>query len=120
MVAACTQRASSTVVVQSLTLLNDEFVLQQSDAFAARVFAESVDNPAARIRHAWQLAVARDPTPSEVDACVRLLHRHTEQLQAVRPEGDSGGQGGEPDVTHSAFAGLCQVLFNTSEFLYVD
>ena len=35
----CTARTQSAVVLQSLTMLNDEFVLRQADYFAARVSA---------------------------------------------------------------------------------
>ena len=112
MVAGCTQRERSAVVLQSLTLLNDEFVLEQADSFSARILREAGDGPEARIERAFHLALAREPTPNEVRSCMRLLRQ---QRARYRKNGVSG-----EDVTRKAFACLCQVLFNTSEFLYVE
>ena len=51
----CTRRTASAVVSQSLTLLNDDFVLQQADAFASRVENEAADMDE-RIARAFQIA----------------------------------------------------------------
>ena len=112
MVAPCTQREHSAVVLQSLTLLNDEFVLEQAGFFATRILREAGDGPQARIERAFRLALAREPTPDEVRSCMRLLSQQTDRYRETGVRGE--------EVTRKALACLCQVLFNTSEFLYVE
>ena len=112
MVAACMQRERSTVVLQSLALLNDEFVLEQADWFAARVLREAGDGPEARIERTFRLALAREPTPNEVRSCLRLLRQQDARFR------ENGAN--EEEVPRKALACLCQVVFNTSEFLYVE
>ncbi len=58
----CSERNVSTVAPQALALLNNEFVHQQSDAFARRVAAEAGGERPARIERAWWLALQRPPT----------------------------------------------------------
>ncbi len=110
----CTARQSSAVVTQSLTMLNDAFVLEQADAFAERVLAESGgggSDPGNAIDLAFRLALTRPPTPEEQQWSAELLHRQQDRARA-------GGAGAE-DARRQSFAQLCHVLLNSSEFLYV-
>jgi hypothetical protein len=72
---ACTVRRSrSNTPLQALTLLNDPVYVEAALALARRVLTErpaaSVDE---RIRHAFQLCLARLPTPAESGALRDLL-----------------------------------------------
>lgn len=108
----CTRRNPSAVVGQSLTMLNDSFVLDQAERFANRV-ARMIPDAAARnerIELAFQLALTRRPSESELQSSLELIARHTEYYRArdVAPE----------LAEQRALNHLCHVLFNTSEFLY--
>ena len=54
---------SSAVVTQSLTMLNDAFVLEQTGYFAARVAREAGPAPAKRVRRAFLLALCAPLRP---------------------------------------------------------
>ncbi len=125
MVAACTCRESSAVVLQSLTLLNDEFVMEQADAFAGRVLREANESSEARIRHAWRLALAREPNREELQSSSRLLQQQSDRFRKAVANSetlDSSSKVNAADqiVSRQALACLCHVLFNTSEFIYVE
>jgi hypothetical protein len=95
----CTGRQSSAVVLQSLTLLNDEFVRTRAAAVAERV---ALAKPKTHVEAAFRLVLGRPPTASEARIAADLLESHR-----ARRETPSG-----------ALAHLCHVLLNTSEFLY--
>jgi hypothetical protein len=88
-------RLETTTALQSLTLLNNDFMLRQSGHWAKRLEREAGADPAAQIRRAYSLAVAREPDDAELAAAVALV-------QAT----------GLPQ--------LCRMLFNTNEFVSVD
>jgi hypothetical protein len=106
----CTRRTSSAVVSQSLTLLNDDFVVEQAGAFAGRVEREA-GNKNDRVVRAFQIALARKPSDTETKWAVELLEHQGERYMktSVPPS----------DAAHQALAHLCQMLLNTSEFLYI-
>ncbi|MEC9080522.1 MAG: DUF1553 domain-containing protein, partial [Verrucomicrobiota bacterium] len=87
-------RSRSTTPLQSLSLLNSPFVLQQACLMAKRLRHEGGVNPAAQVRHAWQLTFGREPTHHELtDACGLVAE---ESLEA-----------------------LCRAMFNANEFLFL-
>jgi hypothetical protein len=96
------QRPASAVATQALLLLNAPFVRQQSKAFAQRVAAAATDD-AGRIAFAFHAAFGRQPSVGERDSAARWL-------AAARARG----------AEDEAWPGLCQALFASSEFLYVD
>jgi hypothetical protein len=69
----CTRRIQSAVPLQSLTLLNDAFMLDQADHFATRVIAAAGESADARIEAAFRLAFARKPNDREKAASAALL-----------------------------------------------
>jgi hypothetical protein len=61
---------------------------------------------------AFRLAVAREPTVVELQACSQLLKSQRARLV---------GQGGELRVaTRTALVRLCHTILNTSELLYAE
>jgi len=91
--ATCNRRNTSTVPTQALTLLNNEFVLAQSEKLAAWVKESTVD-PGEQVGMLYRLALGRAPESRERRLSLDYLK--------------SG-----------SLAGLGHVLFNTSEFLYL-
>ena len=96
----CTTRNQSVVVSQSLTMLNDAFVLAEAGHFARRAAAAGSE-PREQVRAAFRLAFAREPGPEELAAGQQLLAE----------------QAGAPQ---QALAHLCHMLMNANEFLYVE
>ncbi len=96
-------RTSTAVATQALLLLNGPFVLQQSRALAARADREVPPDDGARIDWLWRTAHGRAATAPERAAAARWL-------AAARAS----------TVPETAWPGLCQAVFASSEFLYVD
>ena len=108
----CTRRTPSAVVSQSLTMLNDAFVLDQAGFLAGRVAEEK---PGAKvedqIQRAFALALSRQPDAEELEWCANFMERQT-----VRHE---SGTIASPEARQRALVNLCHMLMNSSEFLYV-
>jgi len=87
---ACTVRRSrSNTPLQALTLLNDPVYVEAARALAARVVREYPDAAVpVRLRHAFQLCLARPPSPVELAALERL---HAQQ-SAAHPTSDTAWQ----------------------------
>jgi hypothetical protein len=93
----CERRNSTTVPTQALTLLNNEFVLLQSQYFAARVRQASGEDPAAQVKTAYGIALSREPTEREMK----------DNLSFLKEQG-------------ATLTDLCNVILNLNEFLYVQ
>jgi hypothetical protein len=107
----CTRRASSAVVLQALTMLNDVFVLEQAGALAERVAREAGPEPGPRVERAFRVALGRPPSAAEAEWSAALLRRQSERYQAA---------GSAPEqAARQGLARLCHVLLNTNEFLSV-
>lgn len=108
--ATCSRRSPSAVVSQSLTMLNDAFVLDAARALAARICAAQPDT-VGRVAAAFRLALSRPPTATEAKWC----------REAVEAEGVQRLLAGESTeaARTQAMAHLCHTLLNTSEFLSI-
>jgi hypothetical protein len=89
------RRSQSITPLQALNLLNGPFVVEQAEAFAARVRHQAGEEVPAQVRRAFRLALQRQPHASEAGPAERLVRQH-------------------------GLAALCRALVNSSEFLYVD
>jgi hypothetical protein len=100
----CTFRTPTTVPLQSLALLNSDFVRRRSQAFARRVLQEPADK---RIGKAFLLARSVPPGSAESQAAERFLQ---EQL---------GEYGADSASEEKAWTDFCQSLLASNSFLYV-
>jgi hypothetical protein len=75
-------------------MLNHSFTLDMARTLTERLRRDCGDEPDAQIRRVYELCYSRKPTSAEVTACREF-------------------------VTSYGFAGLCRVLLNTSEMIYV-
>jgi hypothetical protein len=106
----CIRRVHSAVPLQSLTLLNDAFMLEQADHFAARVAAGAA-TVEKQIETAFRLAFARWPTPREVASSIAFLRKLQDGYAEEKlPPGQA---------ERKALARLCHMLLCANEFLYV-
>src|SRR5262249_28748757 len=93
------QRAVSTTPLQALLLLNGKLVNEEAVHFARRVAESAGSDPTAQVHEAWQRALTRPPTAEELRDALDFL--------AGNPPGDG-------------LSGLCRVIYNLNEFVYVD
>jgi Protein of unknown function (DUF1553)/Protein of unknown function (DUF1549)/Planctomycete cytochrome C len=103
----CGQRDVTLVSPQALTLLNNEFVHEQSQALARRV-AEQATDADSQIRLAWRLALGRSPTRQEAELAADHLNRQARRFAASE------------NADLRSLESLCHVLINSNECLYVD
>jgi hypothetical protein len=97
------RRDVTTVSTQALFLLNDKFVIDQSNATAKRLLSdERLENQEERIAGAYLLAFGRTPSGSELSEFRKFLD------EAIK-------NGQTPEV---AFSGFIQALFASAEFRY--
>ncbi len=88
------RRIESTTPIQALNLFNSRFTIEQAAAFAARVQNDAGDDLTQQIRHAYQLALCREPATDEIAEA-------------------------EPVIRQYGLATLCRALFNSNEFLFL-
>ena len=104
----CERRSVSTVPTQALTLMNNEFAVQQARFLAERIWRTAGPEQQAQVRAVYRTALSREPAQKELAANVTFLNR---QLAAHK---DSASPGLE------ALADLSHVLINLNEFLYIQ
>jgi cytochrome c553 len=97
------ERTETTVPLQQLYVLNDEFLVQTAQALAARLTVRPEEDDAARIERAYLLLFSRPPTASE-----RRLG-----LAFLQTDSADGG-----DLTR--WQRYAQVLLGTNEFAFLD
>ena len=78
------ERPVTTVAPQSLLLLNDAFVQQQAEAFAARITKEAGDQPEPFIARGFELAAGRGPTQQERQLSRDFIQRQQRAFAALQ------------------------------------
>jgi len=106
----CGKRDSSTVATQSLMLMNGDFVLKFSKAFAERLLPLIKDDAVDALAHGWRLAYGRKPASEELAVAQKYYSEQSELLKA-RKVGSAEMQ---------ALTNYCQALLTSNEFLYVE
>lgn len=88
------KRNASVTALQALAMLNDHFIVRQSEHFATRVAAMGKDIHS-QVEAAYLLALGRSPTAEEVDAVSAYVDRH-------------------------GLANACRLLLNSNEFMFIN
>jgi hypothetical protein len=112
----CARRNVTTIAPQALTLLNGEFVQEESRFFAERLRKEAGDEPARQVERAYRLALARAPSDSEMETALGFLARQAERARKA----GAGAPPSEIDAARRALESFCLVVLNLNEFVYVD
>jgi hypothetical protein len=92
---SCERRFVSTTSIQALSMMDGALVNEESKYFAQRVTEQAGPSPANQISLAFELALSRPPDTDEANKAEQYLK--------------GGGN----------LTGLCRILFNTNEFVYV-
>lgn len=114
----CARRVSSTVATQSLAMLNSDFIIQQSAAFADRVWndvnSRRIPDNQSLIGHAWKVAHSSEIPAEQAGALLAFFNEQEAHfLSTLKSKGAAAAK-------KKALATLCQVLLASNEFLYVD
>lgn len=106
----CTRRASTTMPLQSLSLLNSEFSVKRAEDFAERLRREAgtASDARQRIRQAFLLSAGREPDAIELAHATQFI---TEQRRVYSDR---------PDAEQRTWADLCQSLLSLNSFLYLE
>jgi hypothetical protein len=105
----CARRASTTSATQALALMNGEFVTAQAGHFAKRIL-EGPGDDNGRIRQAFRIALARDPSAAELDKLLTFARKQEAFYKDLS----------ETERRQRVFGDLCQALLGTNEFIYLD
>jgi len=113
--------------------MNDNFVLDTAHTLADRLRKEVPGNARGQITKAWEILFGKAPSNNDV---VRSLAYLAEQTEAIRvylaslppppaPKPPAAGKEAPaptpaPDPQLEALASLCQVLYSSNRFLYVE
>jgi hypothetical protein len=110
----CTRRNRSNTPLQALTLLNDAGFYEYAQGLAARIDRESTTDDTAKLRHAFRLCVAREPSDRELSRLQAFLARQQSDL-ASKPEEAKKLSPDAPD--RAAWVMVARVLLNLDEFI---
>jgi hypothetical protein len=108
MAASCSARTISTVPLQSLALLNDDFVLARAAGLTHRLEREAGTAEEKRLELAFQLVFGRPPTNDEQAAAHRFV---VGQRQLLAQEKRNAAR---------SWTDFCQMLLASNAFLYVE
>ena len=108
----CTQRTNSATVLQSLAVLNSEFLFLQSEAMAMRISEAAGPDIEPCIRLGFRIVFSRQPTEKELATSTAFLEE--QELGYLAADGGAGKS------RQRALADFCQMLLSSSEFLYVE
>ena len=119
--ATCTSRNRSNTPLQSLTMANDETMIEIAQAFARRILKQPAGDDRSRLRYAFQVALTRHPQPAELDRLAEFLSAQRDDFAAA-PE-DAQSVAGKPlddsasPVELATWTTLARVLLNLDEFI---
>ncbi len=128
MMSSCGARSVSVHALQSLTLMNSEFMLDQSKALAARLFAETAEVKTGReermIARLFELALGRLPQLAEKQMTRAFLKEQAEIIRQRIVRGEKvvvlkDLPKSVDAVSAAAWVDLCLSTYNLNEFVYL-
>jgi hypothetical protein len=100
------RRSVSNVPAQALTMMNNPFVVGESERWAKRVLSEKDRKPAQRIEKMYVACFGRTPSDTELKEALAFLE-------------EQGKEYGKADDVR-AWSDLCHVLMNVKEFIFLN
>lgn len=101
----CAMRFTSTVPTQALGMLNSDFMNEHAQFFASRLLKEAGSDREKQIIRGLQLALQREPKPSEVKLCRDTIERLERDFQLP---------------AEKALQRFALMALNLNEFVYLD
>ncbi|MDB6138819.1 MAG: Protein of unknown function (DUF1553)/Protein of unknown function (DUF1549)/Planctomycete [Verrucomicrobiaceae bacterium] len=120
MVPNCEMRRQSTVAPQSLLMMNDTFILDNARRLAERLQAEAPGDPRAQVAHAWSLLFGRPAAEADLTQSLAYLDQQTQALAEYHHGIQHAKDAPKPNPPQEALASLCQILFSSNRFLYIE
>ncbi|MBM4077798.1 MAG: DUF1553 domain-containing protein, partial [Planctomycetes bacterium] len=114
----CEVRNNSTVTSQSLLMMNNRFLVEQSDAMAARIQVEAGTDRVKQFELAWRLTFAKSPCQEESQTGIEFLERQTAALKSA--PGPDGKTMDAANAESQSLSQLCHALLSSNGFLYVE
>jgi hypothetical protein len=121
---SCGRRNQTITAPQALSLLNDKLALEWAASFAGRVLHQAGVDANAQIEDAFRLAYGRRPDGWEKDTVLTFFAKQKEIVKQRAAAGEKLAlppgalpAGVEP-VEAAVLVDFCQMLFNSSEFVY--
>ena len=102
-----TRRARSTMPLQSLSLLNSEFVVHRAQQLA-KSLEQRETSDSDRLQQAFLQTTGRPPTADDIASTTKFLHDQTQEYAT------------ETHAAQRAWTDLCQMLLVENAALYVD
>ncbi len=109
LVTNCIVRLPSTIPLQSLTLLNSDFVLSRASNLAKRLALEAGLESDERIVRAFVLTLGREPDVEELRASLQFIRNQTQQYLTESPV-----------PQRRAWTDFCHSLIASNAFLYLE
>jgi Protein of unknown function (DUF1553) len=115
-VTTCTRRVPSTIPLQSLSLMNSDFMVTRALKFATRLEHDCNRGPdrgadhVACIERAFLLAIGRPPAPDERGSACKFMATQPSRYPSLA----------ESECRHRALADFCQMVLASNAFLYID
>ena len=106
------KRHTTTAATQALFLLNSDFMLEQSRAWAKHLLDSGHSNEPNLVSTAYTQAFGRDATQEEINRILRFLREF--RLEA---DGQNGNSDQDPLL---AWQALCQAILASTEFQFLD
>ncbi len=103
-------RPTTTIAPQALMFMNNPNVRKYARGFARRLTAASRRSIEDAVTKAYLIAVARGPTPGELEDSVRFVREQSASYREKEPS----------ECLELALTTFCQVLMSLNEFIYVE
>jgi hypothetical protein len=120
----CEQRNNSTVTPQALLLMNNRFVLEQSEFFAKRLMSAAGPELPAQLWLGWHSAFGRAPTDEQLAAATEFVAMQTEAFRTAATDAPQPSKtktkAAPPSPQLRALTSYCHSLFSSNGFLYID
>jgi len=117
------QRGHSDTPLQALNLLNDPVFVEAAQALAVRILGERPASFAERLKYAFRVCLARQPTPGEIDSLAsyfntqkNIFQKDPKAAEALLPLGVTG----KDPIESATWAALSSVLLNLDEFITLE
>ena len=121
--ATCTRRERSNTPLQALTLLNDPVFFECAQALGKRMADGPAATPDERLRHGFEMCLARPPTAAELQVLRRVYDAQLQLAQANPENAAKIIEGAKDDARvaeKATLVALGRVLLNLDEFVTRD